>query len=381
MATAADTQRLVEIIRDLCFAPSLDIVMTLVAVAARELTHAHGATFVLKDGDQCFYAHENAIAPLWKGQRFPLSACICGWAIHHKQAAIIEDVYSDARIPVEAYAPTFVKSLTVVPIDQQDPMGVIGVYWADRHQPLEAEIDLLKSLADTTAMALRRLNGGDGIREEDWGEPDPQRLSRLEQLELTKAQLRAEVLQRDTQEAELIRLSLTDGLTGLYNRRGFYLMANPKLRQARRQQQSATVAFIDVDYLKQVNDHFGHEAGDWLILGTAEALHRACGSGDILARLGGDEFVAFLAPGTDSTTLPRRLQAHANEFIEENQIPYPLSVSVGLATGDWTEAHLTLHDLVNHADTAMYAQKQRRQRLNIAAIKAAHCWGHNQVNG
>jgi diguanylate cyclase (GGDEF)-like protein len=352
-----------------------------VAVAARELTHADGATFVLKDGDQCFYAHENAIAPLWKGQRFPLSACICGWAIHNKQAAIIEDVYSDARIPVEAYAPTFVKSLTVVPIDQHDPMGVIGVYWADRHQPLADEVDLLKSLADTTAMALRRLNGGDGVREEDWGEPDDQPLSRLEQLERTNAKLRAEVLQRHTQEAELIRLSLTDGLTGLYNRRGFYLMANPKLRQARRQGQLAKVAFIDVDYLKQVNDYFGHEAGDWLILGTAEALHRACGSGDILARLGGDEFVVFLAPETDSTTLPRRLQAHANEFMQENQLPYPLSVSVGLAVGTWEDTHLTLHDLVGQADTAMYAQKQRRQHLNIAAIKAAQCWGHHQVNG
>ncbi|MFH7242888.1 MAG: sensor domain-containing diguanylate cyclase [Spirulina sp.] len=379
MAAATDTQRLVEIIRDLCFAPSLDIVMTLVAVAARELTHADGATFVLKEDNQCFYAHENAVAPLWKGQRFPLSACICGWAINNKQAAIIEDVYRDARIPVEAYEPTFVKSLTVMPIGQDDPLGVIGVYWADRHQPLEAEIDLLKSLAETTAMALRRLNGGNGIREADWGEPDTQRLSRLEQLERTNAKLRAEVLQRHTQEAELTRLSLTDGLTGLYNRRGFYLMANPKLRQARRQRQTVAVAFIDVDYLKQVNDHFGHEAGDWLILGTAEALHRTCTDGDILARLGGDEFVVFLSSETDTTAFTDQLRAEAQRFMDENQLPYPLSLSVGLVVGHWHQADLSLHDLVNRADTAMYHHKQRRRPLNMASLKAAQRWNQEQV--
>lgn len=379
MNTVAAQKRLVEIIRDLCFAPSLDIVMTLVAVAARELTHADGATFVLKEDDQCFYAHENAIAPLWKGQRFPLHSCICGWVINHKQAAIIEDVYSDARIPVEAYAPTFVKSLTVVPIDSSDPLGVIGVYWADRHQPLEDEVDLLKSLAETTALVLRRICGPDASHKAGFEEVDEKTLSRMEQLERTNAKLRAEVLQRHTQEAELIRLSLTDGLTGLYNRRGFYLMANPKLRQARRQQQSSTVAFIDVDYLKQINDHFGHEAGDWLILGTAEALHRTCTEGDVLARLGGDEFVAFLSPDTDATALVDGLRAHADAFMAENQLSYPLSFSVGLAVGTWDEAHLSLRDLVNRADAAMYAQKQYRRPINLSALKAAQRWGHRQV--
>lgn len=381
MTTAIDKKRLVEIIRDLCFAPSLDIVMTLVAVAARELTHADGATFVLKEDDQCFYAHENAIAPLWKGQRFPLHSCICGWAINNKQAAIIEDVYSDARIPVEAYAPTFVKSLTVMPIGQDDPMGVIGVYWADRHRPLEAEIDLLQSLAETTATVLRRLCGPDAAQKQGFEEVDPTTLSRLEQLERTNAKLRAEVLQRHTQEAELTRLSLTDSLTGLYNRRGFFLMANPKLRQARRQGQSVVVAFVDVDYLKLVNDHFGHEAGDWLILATAEALHRTCGDDDVLARLGGDEFVAFLDTQTDCATFADGLRAEAHRFMEENHLAYPLSLSVGLATGNLHQADLSLHDLVNTADAAMYVQKQLRRPPNLTAFKVAQRWGHNQANG
>lgn len=361
------TKHLVEIIRDLCLAPSLDILMTLVGVAARELTHADGATFVLKEGDQCFYAHENAVAPLWKGQRFPLCSCICGWAINHKQAAIIEDVYSDARIPVEAYAPTFVKSLTVVPMRQNNPVGVIGVYWAERHQPLTEEVELLQILADTTATVLDRLLGQEV--------PEDEARSQLEVLEHTNAKLRAEVLQRHTSEAELTRLSLTDGLTGLYNRRGFFLLANPKLRQAHRQHQSVTVFFIDVDYLKQVNDHYGHEAGDWLILGTAASLHKTFREGDILARWGGDEFVVLAIDCADGQEVVNRLKANAEIFAQDNDLPYPLSMSVGLAVSQGNDANPTLNQLVSQADAAMYAHKQRRQPLNIAEIKAAQRWG------
>lgn len=361
------TKRLVEIIRDLCLAPSLDILMTLVGVAARELTHADGATFVLKEGDQCFYAHENAVAPLWKGQRFPLCSCICGWAINHKQAAIIEDVYSDARIPVEAYAPTFVKSLTVVPMRQNNPVGVIGVYWTERHQPLTEEVELLQILADTTATVLDRLLGQDVPAEEA--------RSQLEVLEHTNAKLRAEVLQRHTSEAELTRLSLTDGLTGLYNRRGFFLLANSLLRQAHRQQQSVTVFFIDVDYLKQVNDHYGHEAGDWLILGTAASLHKTFREGDILARLGGDEFVVLAIDCADGQEVINRLKANAEIFAQDNDLPYPLSMSVGLAVSQGEGVNPTLNQLVSQADAAMYAQKQRRQHLNIAEVKVSQRWG------
>ncbi len=361
------TKRLVEIIRDLCLAPSLDILMTLVGVAARELTHADGATFVLKEGDQCFYAHENAVAPLWKGQRFPLCSCICGWAINHKQAAIIEDVYSDARIPVEAYAPTFVKSLTVVPMRQDNPVGVIGVYWAERHQPLTQEVELLQVLADTTATVLDRLL--------DQEVPEAAARSQLEALEHTNAKLRAEVLQRHTTEAELTRLSLTDSLTGLYNRRGFFLLANPKLRQAHRQQQSAAVFFIDIDYLKPVNDHYGHEAGDWLILGTAASMHKTFREGDILARLGGDEFVVLAIACTDGQDVVNRLKANAEIFAQDHDLPCPLSISVGLAVSPGDGATPTLNQLVSQADAAMYAQKQRRQQLNIAEIKASQRWG------
>lgn len=129
-------------------------IMAVVRGAARELTGAHGATFVLRDADMCYYADENAISPLWKGRRFPMSSCISGWAMLNKQAVIIEDIYEDARIPHEAYRPTFVKSLAMVPIRASAPIGAIGNYWAESHRATEGEVKLLQALADLISVAM-----------------------------------------------------------------------------------------------------------------------------------------------------------------------------------------------------------------------------------
>jgi signal transduction histidine kinase len=128
-----------------------------VRVAARELTGADGATFILRDDDRCFYADEDAVSPLWKGQRFPMDACVSGWAMLHRQAVVIEDIYADDRVPHDAYRPTFVKSLAMVPIRTVDPIGAIGTYWATRRPPSEAEVRLLQALADSTAVALENV--------------------------------------------------------------------------------------------------------------------------------------------------------------------------------------------------------------------------------
>jgi signal transduction histidine kinase/CheY-like chemotaxis protein len=122
--------------------------------AARELTGADGATFVLRDGDQCYYADENAIEPLWKGKRFPLDACVSGWVMNNARSTTIPDIYDDPRVPTEAYRPTFVKSLAMVPIRRASPIGAIGNYWATPHTPTNEEVAVLQALADTTSVAL-----------------------------------------------------------------------------------------------------------------------------------------------------------------------------------------------------------------------------------
>jgi signal transduction histidine kinase/DNA-binding response OmpR family regulator len=145
---------MLRVVQELSLARELHDVMATVRRAARELSGADGATFILREGDKCFYADEDAIEPLWKGQRFPMTACISGWSMLNRESAVIEDIYLDGRIPHEAYRPTFVKSLVMVPIRTADPLGAIGTYWAHQHRPTAQEVALLQMLANTTAVAV-----------------------------------------------------------------------------------------------------------------------------------------------------------------------------------------------------------------------------------
>lgn len=148
---------LVDVVQELSLAHDLETIMAIVRRAARELTGADGATFVLHDAGRCYYADEDAIAPLWKGKRFPLDACISGWAMVHREAVAIPDIYADSRIPADAYRPTFVKSLAMVPIRIAEPIGAIGNYWARSHTVTPEEIELLQALANSTSVAMENV--------------------------------------------------------------------------------------------------------------------------------------------------------------------------------------------------------------------------------
>jgi signal transduction histidine kinase len=155
--TADHLKLLTDTVQKLSLSRNIQSIMEVVRSSARQLSNADGATFVLKDGDRCYYAEEDAIAPLWKGQRFPLKSCISGWAMLNRQPAVIEDIYADERIPIDAYSPTFVKSLAMVPIRVMQPIGAIGIYWAKQYKPTEDQVQLLQSLADMTSVAIENV--------------------------------------------------------------------------------------------------------------------------------------------------------------------------------------------------------------------------------
>ncbi len=148
---------LVRTVQQLSLAEDLGSIMRIVRTTARKLTGADGATFVLRDGDHCYYADEDAISPLWKGSRFPLKTCISGWVMLNKEPARIADIYADKRIPADAYRPTFVKSLVMVPIRTIKPIGAIGNYWAEHRTPSDEEVAMLQALADITAVSIENV--------------------------------------------------------------------------------------------------------------------------------------------------------------------------------------------------------------------------------
>ena len=145
---------LVETIEDLSLARTVEQVAGVIRSAARRITGADGVAFVLRDGDQCWYLDEDAIGPLWKGLRFPMTACISGWAMLNQQTAVIPDIYADARIPHDAYRPTLVKSLVMTPVRPRDPIAAIGAYWSVERQPTDEEIVKLQVMARAAAGAL-----------------------------------------------------------------------------------------------------------------------------------------------------------------------------------------------------------------------------------
>lgn len=142
-------------------ADRLGAVLDVVRVDARALLAAQGATVVLREGDKCFYADEDSIAPLWKGQRFPMQECISGWAMLHRTSAVVPDVWLDPRIPQEAYRPTFVRSLVMVPVGRREPVGAIGVYWSRARTAQPGEVADLEQLAQFTADAFERVGMAD----------------------------------------------------------------------------------------------------------------------------------------------------------------------------------------------------------------------------
>jgi two-component sensor histidine kinase len=150
----SDAEALTAVIRRLTSALSLPEVMEIVTHAARVILSADGITFVLRDGVRCYYAEEDAIGPLWKGRRFPMSACISGWCMEHGRTVAIPDIYDDERIPQDAYRPTFVKSLAMVPVRQEEPIAALGAYWARPHHASAAELELLQTIANAAALSI-----------------------------------------------------------------------------------------------------------------------------------------------------------------------------------------------------------------------------------
>ncbi|MEV6345249.1 GAF domain-containing protein [Actinoplanes sp. NPDC051851] len=157
MALRPEKALLSEAVQALAGVRALELVQRIVRRCARSLTGSHGATLVLREGDQCFYADEDAISPLWKGQRFPIAECISGWAMLNCSAAVVPDVRIDDRIPQQAYRPRFVRSMAMVPIRESAPIGAIGVYWAVRQRATNEQMQSLHSLAEAAGTALERL--------------------------------------------------------------------------------------------------------------------------------------------------------------------------------------------------------------------------------
>jgi diguanylate cyclase (GGDEF)-like protein len=154
-------------------------------------------------------------------------------------------------------------------------------------------------------------------------------------------------------------MSLRDDLTGLYNRRGFALLAEQRLKDDRRSGATLTIVYADVDHLKSINDMFGHNAGDIALVICARALEAAFRESDIVARIGGDEFVVLAETDTrDLGTVSLWLDGELDRRTAESGLRFAVSLTIGSTHSEPPHA-LSLDDLLRQADAYMYEHKHR----------------------
>ncbi|TGE32168.1 diguanylate cyclase [Desulfosporosinus sp. Sb-LF] len=182
---------------------------------------------------------------------------------------------------------------------------------------------------------------------------------------------------RDITETAMLRErlqteSITDSLTGLYNRRGLMTLGENQLKLASRMKKRIVCLFVDLDGFKIINDMLGHEEGDKVLRDVAQILKKVFRETDLIARVGGDEFaVLALMSGTESADeLIARLQETIAQYNVNGCRPYPLSMSIGTKFGD-LEAPSSITKLMSGADKRMYEQKSVKKCACEEANSAA----------
>jgi diguanylate cyclase (GGDEF)-like protein len=165
---------------------------------------------------------------------------------------------------------------------------------------------------------------------------------------------------------EKLRLiSLTDELTGLYNRRGFFALAEQQLKIGKRLNREALLLVADMDNLKDINDTLGHKKGDVALIAMSNIFKKTFREADIIARIGGDEFAVITVEtretGIDKLTM--RLQENIKEYNSGDSVDFKLSISMGVTRFN-PENPFSIEELLSQADKLMYEQKLQKKEVS-----------------
>lgn len=260
---------------------------------------------------------------------------IAGMVAKTGQPLLVNDVEKDSRIAMANRLRFKSKSLICIPLKLKDKViGVLNLSDKKNLRPFtHADLQLLTSFANLASLMIERTE----VLEES---------ERFEQL------------------------SVTDPLTGLYNRRFLKSRLEEELNRSIRQGFGLTVIFIDLDFFKSYNDLCGHLAGDEALKITADIIKDSLRDMDIVARYGGEEFCAVL-PGTSKSEAMIvaeriRIEIESKRFPGESDIPLRrLTASLGVAS--FPEDGRTFNDLVHASDVALYEAKARGRNRTVAA--------------
>ncbi|MCX8109874.1 MAG: diguanylate cyclase, partial [Syntrophorhabdaceae bacterium] len=176
-----------------------------------------------------------------------------------------------------------------------------------------------------------------------------------------------DITERKMMEEQLRSMSLTDELTGLYNRRGFFTLAEQQLKVVERKKKAMMLFYIDLNKMKEINDTLGHQEGDRALKDISKILQEVFRESDIIARIGGDEFAVLALETTEESEVILTKRLHNTLDVHNNSKgrKYRLSLSIGVAQYK-PEVHVTLDQLMAHADKCMYEQKREENKRDLS---------------
>lgn len=310
-------------------------VMALTAERAQQLTNADGAAIELAEGADMVYRAATGLSKGQLGLRLKAATSLSGRCVAERQILSCEDSETDPRVDRNACRMVGLRSMIVVPL---------------RHA--EKTIGVIKVMSKTPSA---------------FGAYEVQTLDMISNL-VAAAMFHAAQFETD----ELYRLATHDPLTGLANRAMFFDRLRQSQAEADRHHERFAVLNLDMDGLKPINDNFGHRAGDAAICETARRLKSQSRATDTVARLGGDEFAIIL----DRINDPNIVLTQSNRLIEEvsalglrfGDHHLKLSVSVGYAV--YPDDAGSLEQLIDKADSSMYAAKRERSQSTSRSTMA-----------
>ncbi|MBU0485825.1 MAG: sensor domain-containing diguanylate cyclase [Proteobacteria bacterium] len=176
-----------------------------------------------------------------------------------------------------------------------------------------------------------------------------------------------DITERKKGMSQLHQMSVTDDLTGIFNRRGFLTLADKQLKIACRSLGEIFLVYVDFDNMKWINDNLGHKYGDEALIETTEILKKTFREADLIGRVGGDEFVVLLTDKKNTkneNSVIKRLEKNINQANSLKNRQYKVLLSIGIVHYD-PEAPCNIEDLMSKADLLMYENKKQKKEAGL----------------
>lgn len=360
-ARLADRETEIALLKEISDALSsqlnLEKLLDMVAERARSLIDAETLLIPLLDKDCEQYTYRAGCGKNSDeivGESLPIDFGVCGWVWKHKRAwwqGVLDELSETERNKWEKEA----GSLILVPLIGKNHFlgGIAGINKSIGGDFDKRDLDLLSIFASQVSIAIENATSYDKIERQK---------QKAEEYQAELAELNARLL---TANKELETLALRDPLTGIANRSLLHDRLEQTLRQARRNETSASIIIVDLNHFKDINDTLGHDTGDKLLRLVSDRLSRLIRETDTIGRLGGDEF-GIIMPETTSSEAFDFCQSIATSLLDSIQFgEQRLSIGASFGVASYPEHGDDIHELLKRSDIAMYLAKKTMQHCAI----------------